>query len=61
MRDGRFYKFWVYIMGSRAATLYVGMTGFFDLRTGQHKSEAIEGFTKKYGCNRLVYYEVYSD
>ena len=61
MRDGRFYKFWVYIMGSRTGTLYVGMTGFFDLRTGQHKAGAIEGFTKKYGCHRLLYYEVYSD
>ena len=29
MRDGQFYKFWVYIMGSRAGVLYVGMTGFF--------------------------------
>ena len=28
MRDGRFYRFWVYIMGSRTGTLYTGMTGF---------------------------------
>jgi putative endonuclease len=61
MREGRFYKFWVYIMGSRTGTLYVGMTGFFDQRTGQHKSGLIDGFTKKYGVDRLLYYEVYSD
>ena len=61
MRDGRFYKFWVYIVGSRTGTLYIGMTGFFDMRIGQHKAGAIEGFTKKYGCDRLLYYEVYDD
>ncbi len=61
MRDGRFYKFWVYIVGSRTGTLYTGMTGFFDTRIGQHKLGLIEGFTKKYGCNRLLYYEIYTD
>jgi len=58
MRDGQFYKFWVYIMGSRTGTLYVGMTGFLDQRVVQHKSGLIDGFTKKYGVNRLLYYEV---
>src|SRR5215471_20531792 len=61
MRDGRFYKFWVYIMGSRTGTLYAGMTGFFTQRIGQHKSGLIEGFTKKYSVDRLVYYEVYGE
>ena len=37
------------------------MTGFLDTRIAQHKSGSIDGFTKLYGCNRLVYYEVYSD
>jgi predicted GIY-YIG superfamily endonuclease len=55
MREGRFYKFWVYIMTSRTGTLYTGMTGFFDTRISQHKSGEIEGFTKKYKCDRLVY------
>ena len=61
MRDGCFYKFWVYIIGSRTGTLYTGMTGFLETRITQHKSGSIEGFTKRYGCKRLVYYEVYSD
>ena len=59
MRDGVFYKFWVYIITSRTGTLYVGMTGFFNTRMSQHKSGAFEGFTKKYKCHRLVYYERY--
>ena len=61
MREGRFYKFWVYIMSSGSGTLYIGMTGFVDTRIFQHKSGEIDGFTKKYKCNRLVYYEEYDD
>ena len=61
MRDGNYYTFWVYIMGSRTGTLYTGMTGFFDRRVGQHKTGAIDGFTKKHACHRLLYYERYSD
>lgn len=37
------------------------MTGFVDTRIFQHKSGEIDGFTKKYKCNRLVYYEEYDD
>jgi putative endonuclease len=61
MRDGRFYKFWVYIMASRTGTLYVGMTGFLESRIGQHKEGLLEGFSKKYSCYRLVYYETFDD
>lgn len=61
MREGRFYKFWVYIMTSSSGTLYIGMTGYVDTRIFQHKSGEIDGFTKKYKCNRLVYYEEYDD
>src|SRR5215831_4658100 len=61
VRDGNYYTFWVYIMGSRTGTLYTGMTGFFDRRVDHHKTGAIEGFTKKYACHRLLYYEKYGD
>ena len=61
VRDGEFYKFWLYIMGSRTGVLYTGMTGFLSQRVGQHKSGEFQGFTKKYACDRLLYYEVYSD
>jgi len=61
MREGRFYKFWVYIMASHTGTLYVGMTGFVDTRISQHKSGEIEGFTRQYKCTRLVYFEQYDD
>jgi putative endonuclease len=61
MHDGVFYKFWVYIMASRTGTLYTGMTGFFETRVFQHKNGVFEGFTKKYKCHRLVYYERYDN
>ncbi len=61
MRDGFHYKFWVYILSSHSGTLYVGITGFFDRRIDQHKCDSIEGFTKKYQCHRLVYFESYQD
>src|SRR5215472_4414735 len=57
MHDGFQYKFWVYILSSRTGTLYTGITGFFTRRILQHKYDSIEGFTKKYQCHRLVYYE----
>ncbi len=61
VRDGFHYKFWVYLLSSHSGTLYVGLTGFFDRRVHQHKYDSIEGFTKKYQCHRLVYYESYQD
>ncbi len=48
-------------MASPTGTLGVGVTGYFDRRVGQHRSGAIEGFTEKYACHRLVYYEIYDD
>jgi hypothetical protein len=47
VRDGVFYRYWVYILSSRSGTLYVGITGFFEQRIYQHKYDSIEGFTKK--------------
>jgi putative endonuclease len=58
MRD---YQFWVYIMASKSGTLYIGMTNDIDVRVAQHKSGEFEGFSSKYGCDRLVYYEKYQD
>lgn len=49
--------FYVYILASKSRRLYTGMTNNLVDRIGLHKSGAIEGFTKKYKINRLVYYE----
>ncbi len=51
---------YVYIMASNSGTLYVGVTNNLERRVSEHKLEIISGFTKKYGCKKLVYYENFS-
>ena len=52
----------VYILASkRNGTLYTGVTSNLVQRVGEHKLEAIEGFTKRYGIHFLVYYEFCGD
>ncbi len=54
--------YWVYILASRiGGTLYVGVTNGPARRVFQHRSGAIEGFTKRYGVCRLVYLEQFDD
>jgi putative endonuclease len=50
--------YFIYILASkRNGTLYVGMTNDLMRRIYEHKSGLIEGFTKKYSVNKLVYLE----
>lgn len=47
-----------YIMASRPfGVIYIGSTSDLYRRGHQHRSEAINGFTKKYHCGMLVWYE----
>src|SRR5690348_11111840 len=54
------YQFWVYIVASRSGTLYIGVTNDLYKRVQDHKLGKMKGFSKKYLCNRLVYFEEYS-
>ncbi len=50
----------VYIMASlRNGTLYTGVTSDLPRRAFEHREGLIEGFTKKYNCKLLVWYEVH--
>jgi len=50
----------VYIMANkRNGTLYTGVTSSLPNRIYEHKNNIFEGFTKKYGCKHLVYYEYF--
>ena len=50
----------VYIMASkRNGTLYVGVTADLSRRVFDHREGVQDGFTKRYGCKRLVWYERY--
>jgi len=53
-------KFTVYILASkRNGTLYIGVTSDLIKRVWEHKNHLVEGFTKKYGVDRLVYHETH--
>ena len=51
----RFY--FTYIVASKSRTLYVGMTSDLVKRVFQHKQKTYAGFTARYNCNRLVWFE----
>src|SRR5512139_1857732 len=52
-------QFYVYILASkRDGTLYIGVTNDLVRRVWEHKTDAVDGFTKKYGVHQLVWYEV---
>ncbi|UQB43367.1 GIY-YIG nuclease family protein [Thiomicrospira microaerophila] len=49
---------YIYIMSNKKhGTLYVGVTSNLIQRVYQHKHHLIEGFTKRYNLNKLVYFE----
>ena len=55
-------QYTVYFMTNKNNTvLYIGVTSDLVKRVYQHKTKAYKGFTSKYNCDKLVYFEVYSD
>ena len=53
---------YVYILfNKRNGTLYTGVTSNLIKRVYEHKDKLTEGFTSKYGVDKLGYYEVYAD
>jgi putative endonuclease len=49
---------YVYIMANvRNGTLYISVTLNLTKRIFEHKSKTIEGFTKKYSLDKLVWFE----
>jgi putative endonuclease len=52
----------VYMMASKKnGTVYTGVTSDLSSRNYQHKNKTFKGFTSKYNCKILVYYEVCGD
>lgn len=52
----------VYIMANkRNGTLYTGVTSNLPQRVYQHRQSLVPGFTAKYECKLLVWYEQYDD
>lgn len=51
------HSYFTYIMAGRSHTLYIGVTRDLDKRVFQHQWREHDGFTAKYNCDRLVWFE----
>ncbi|MFH1678108.1 MAG: GIY-YIG nuclease family protein [Candidatus Omnitrophota bacterium] len=53
---------YVYILTNKINTvIYTGVTSNLQKRIYEHKEKMVEGFTKKYNVNKLVYHEVFDN
>lgn len=54
--------YYIYFVANKSLNvLYVGVTNDLVRRIYEHKNKVVDGFTKKYNINLLVYYEMYAD
>jgi putative endonuclease len=58
MHEGSYFT---YIVASRSHTLYIGVTGDLRRRIFEHKWKEFDGFSSKYNCDRLVWFESYQN
>lgn len=55
-------KAYTYIIANKNnSTIYIGVTSNLTKRIWEHKNKVVEGFSKKYNLNKLVYYEILDD
>jgi putative endonuclease len=55
-------SYYVYILTNKVNTvLYTGVTSDLQRRVYEHKHKLVDGFTKKYKVDKLVYFEVGND
>ena len=54
--------YYVYLLTNKTNTvLYTGVTNNLERRIYEHKNKVIEGFTKRYNVDKLVYFEETND
>ena len=54
--------YYVYILASKKnGTIYIGMSDDIERRMREHKLKELKGFTKKYGIDKLVYFEEFEN
>ena len=53
------HHYYVYLVASRTRILYCGVTNNIGRRVAEHRERSIPGFSAKYLCERLVWYEQY--
>jgi len=55
-------KYYLYMMTNYTNTvLYTGVTNNLKRRVTEHRESLVEGFTKKYHCHKLVWFEIVDD
>jgi len=53
---------YVYIMANRKnGAIYIGVTSDLMRRVWEHREGVVAGFTKRYGCKLLVWFEAFDD
>jgi len=55
------HSYSVYIVASKSRVIYIGMTNNLERRVYEHKNDLVDGFSKKYRCHRLVYFESFDE
>jgi putative endonuclease len=51
---------YVYLLASKKhGTLYLGVTNDLVRRVYEHRTKAVRGFTRRYGVNKLVWFEIH--
>jgi putative endonuclease len=52
------HQYYVYILSNlKNGTIYIGLTNDLERRMFEHKNELVEGFSKNYNLDKLVYFE----
>jgi len=55
-------KGYTYIITNKNnTTLYIGVTSDLVRRIWEHKNKVVEGFSKKYNLEKLIYFECFED
>ena len=56
------HQYWVYIMSNKVrSVLYIGVTNDLYRRYNEHRTGSVKGFTQKYRCCDLLYFEEYNN
>ncbi|WDF57070.1 GIY-YIG nuclease family protein [Mucilaginibacter sp. KACC 22063] len=54
------HQYYLYILTNKTnSVLYIGVTSNLTTRIWEHKTKVFKGFTLKYNCDKLVYFENY--
>jgi putative endonuclease len=55
-------QYFIYIVTNKQnGVLYTGITSNLIKRIYEHKEKIFDGFSKKYNCNKLVYFEIFDN